>query len=105
MEYQTKSISIASRIAWCRGQKTQALTQLEREGWQAEEDGLEDAVLNTRYNEKQYQDYPPCVFERYVMGFHDGQTLIHAAGCGLTFPNPLPDVRDTCWGSRGTSKQ
>ena len=40
MEYQTISISIASRIEWCRRQKTQARTQLEREGWQAEVEGL-----------------------------------------------------------------
>ena len=79
MECQTKSISIASRIEWCRRQKTQAHTQLEREGWQAEADGLEDALLNTRYNEKQYQDYPPHVFKRYLMGFQDGQTVLRAA--------------------------
>jgi hypothetical protein len=65
--------SIASRIEWCRQQRTQARTQLEREGWQAEEDGLEDALLNTRYYKKQYQDYPPCVFKRYVMGFQEGK--------------------------------
>ena len=89
MEYQTKSISIASRIAWCRRQKTQPGTQLEREGWQAEEDGLEDALLNTRYSKNQYQDYPPCVFKRYVMGFQDGQALIHAAAADQHFATPL----------------
>jgi len=73
MEYQTKSISNAPRIAWCRGQKTRARTQREREEWQAEEDGLEDALLNTTYYKKQYQDYPPCVFKKYVMGFQTGK--------------------------------
>jgi hypothetical protein len=71
MAYATNSI--ASRIDWCHRQKTQARTPLEREGWQAEEDGLEDALLNIRYYEKQYQDYPPCVFKRYVMGFRMGK--------------------------------
>jgi hypothetical protein len=88
MEYLTKFISIASRLEWCREQKTQAHTQLEREGWQAEEDGLEDALLNTRYYRMQYQDYPPCVFGRYVMGFQDGNALIHAAAVDQQFATP-----------------
>jgi len=76
MGYQTKSIPIASRIERCRQLRTQARTQLEREGWQAEEDGLEDALLNTRYYKMRYQDYQPCLFKRYWMGFQDGQALI-----------------------------
>jgi hypothetical protein len=93
MESQTKSISIAARIAWCREQKTQALTQLEREGWQAEEDGLKDALLNTRYNEKQYQDYPPRVFKRYVMGLQDGQTVLLAAAVDQHVAPPAHQAR------------
>ena len=76
MEYQTKSI--ASRIEWCRRQETQARTPLELEGWQAEEEGLRDALLN-RNHTNQYRHCPPGVFNRYVMGFQDGQALIHAA--------------------------
>ena len=77
MEYQTISISIASRIEWCRRQKTQARTQLEREGWQAEVEGLCDALLNRRVHTNQL-----CVtgvFKRYVMGFQDGQALLRTA--------------------------
>ena len=76
MEYKTNSI--ASRIEWCRRQKTQARTQLEREGWQAEVEGLHDALLN-RVHTNQYQHCPPGVFKRYVIGFQDGEALIRAA--------------------------
>jgi len=85
MEYKTKSI--ASRIEWCRRQKTQAHTQLEREGWQAEEEGLQDALYN-RVHTNQYQYSPPGVFKRYVMGFQDGQALIHTASVDQHFPTP-----------------
>ena len=77
MGYQAKSISIASRIEWCRRQKTEARTQLEREGWQAEVEGLCDALLNRRVHTNQL-----CVtgvFKRYVMGFQDGQALLRTA--------------------------
>jgi hypothetical protein len=75
MEYKTKSI--ASRIEWCRRQKTQARTQLEREGWQAEEEGLWDALFNRVHTNKS-QHCPPGVFKRYVIGFQDGEALLRA---------------------------
>lgn len=76
MAYVTNSI--ASRIEWCRRQRTQTRAQLELEGWQAEEEGLLDALLN-RDHTNQYQDCPPAVFERYAMGLQDGQALIRTA--------------------------
>ncbi len=82
MEEKTKSI--AFRIEWCRRQKTQARTQLEREGWQAEEEGLRDALLN-RVHTTQYQHCPPGVFKRYVIGFQDGQALIRAGAVDQYF--------------------
>ena len=82
MQYQTKSI--ASRIDWCRQLSTQARTPLEREGWQAEEEGLRDALLN-RNHTNQYQHCPPGVFGRYVMGLQDGQALIRATAMGQHF--------------------
>jgi hypothetical protein len=85
MEYKTKSI--ASRIEWCRLQKTQACAQLDREGWQAEEEGLRDALLNRNHTD-QYQYCPPGVFKRYVMGFQDGQALIHTAVVDQHFATP-----------------
>ena len=76
MEYQNKSI--ASRIEWCLRQKTQARAQLEVEGWQAEEEGVRDALLN-RDHTNQYQHGPLCVYGRYVFGLQDGEALIRAA--------------------------
>jgi hypothetical protein len=87
MEYRTKSI--ASRIEWCRRQKTQACAQLEREGWQAEEEGLRDALLNINHTDQYQHHSPPVVFKRYVMGFQDGQALIHAAAVDQHFAIPV----------------
>ena len=81
MASATVSISIASRIEWCRRQSMQACTPLEAAGWQAEEDGLWDALLN-RDHTTQYQHCPPGVFKRYVMGFQDGHALIHTGAHG-----------------------
>ena len=70
--------TLASRIEWCQRQKTQARTQLEREGWQAEEEGLLDVLLN-RVHTNQYQHCPPGVFKRYVIGLQDGEALMRTA--------------------------
>ncbi len=72
------SPSILARIEWCQWQRTQACTQSELEGWRAEEEGLKDALLN-RDHTKRYRYGPPSVFERYAMGFEDGQALIRLA--------------------------
>ena len=85
MEYKT--ISITSRIEWCRRQKTQARVRLELEGWQAEEEGLRDALLNQDHT-NEYQHGPPGVFERYAMGLQDGQALIRAAAVDQHFATP-----------------
>jgi hypothetical protein len=71
--------SIASRIEWCRRQSTHARAQLlELEGWQAEEEGLRDALFN-RDHTTQYQQGPPAVFERYAMGLQDGHAVLRTA--------------------------
>ncbi len=70
--------SILARIEWCWWQSTQALTEPELDGWRAEAEGLRDALLN-RDHMNHYRDSPPSVFERYVMGFEDGQALIRLA--------------------------
>jgi hypothetical protein len=72
------STAIVSRIEWCRRQRTQAHTQAEQERWRAEEQGLRDAILN-RDHTKHYRYSPPAVFERYAMGFLDGQALMRLA--------------------------
>jgi hypothetical protein len=56
----------------------QARARLELEGWDAEEEGLRDALLN-RDHTNQYRYCPPGVFERYVMGLQDGLAMIRAA--------------------------
>jgi len=83
MAYETKSI--ASRIEWCRRQSTQACAQLDLAGWQAEEEGLRDALLN-RDHTKQYQQGPPGVFERYAMGLQDGHAVLRTAAVHHTSP-------------------
>ena len=70
---------IASRIAWCQQQKTQASAQLDLEAWHAEGEGLRDALLN-RDHTSQYRDYPRGVFERYLMGLQDGRAMIRISG-------------------------
>ena len=94
MASATASISIKSRIEWCRRQKTQARTQLEREGWQAEVEGLCDALLNRRVHTNQlcqpdvFKGYATGVFKRYVMGFQDGASVDSHWSGGPTFRNP-----------------
>ena len=72
------STNIISRIECCQRQETQARTPLELEGWQAEEEGLRDALINGDHT-NQYQRGPLCVYGRYVFGLQDGEALIHAA--------------------------
>jgi hypothetical protein len=70
------------RMEWCRRQKTKAHPGPEQDGWDAEVTGLRDALLN-RDHMREYQQAPPEVLERYVLGFQDGQTLIRAAWIDL----------------------
>lgn len=70
--------SFASRIEWCRRQSTQARAPLERAGWQAEEEGLRDALLNNNHTH-QYHQGPPGVFERYAMGLQYGREVLRTA--------------------------
>jgi hypothetical protein len=79
--------NIISRIGWCRLQETQARTPLELEGWQAEKEGLWDALLN-RDHTTQYQQGPLCVYGRYVVGLQDGDALIRAAAMEQHFATP-----------------
>jgi hypothetical protein len=85
MAYATKSI--ASRIEWCRRQSTKERAQLELAGWQAEEAGLRDALLN-RDRTDQYQQNPPAVFQRYAMGLQDGHAMLRTASVYQHFTPP-----------------
>jgi hypothetical protein len=75
MALTTTSISIASRIEWCRQQSMHACSPRETTGWEAEEDGLWDSLLN-RDHSNQYQQGPPDVLARYVMGLQDGRAMM-----------------------------
>jgi hypothetical protein len=80
MAYAPKSI--ASRIDWCQRQSTQTCAPLERAGWQAEEEGLRDALLH-RDHTTQYQHGPPSVFEWYALGLQDGHAMLRTAAIDL----------------------
>jgi len=56
----------------------QAYTPREAAGWQAEEDGLWDALLE-RDHTNQYQQSPTGVFARYTMGLQDGHAMMRTA--------------------------
>jgi len=79
--------SVASRIEWCRRQKTPTCSQLEFEGWEAEEVGLRDALFN-RDRTTQYQQRRPGVFERYAMGLQDGRSMLRVAEALQQFAPP-----------------
>ncbi len=85
MAYATKSI--ASRIEWCQRQSTQVCASRERAEWQAEVEGLRDALFN-RDHTTQYQHGPPSVFERYALGLQDGHALLRTAAIDLHFAPP-----------------
>jgi hypothetical protein len=74
---------VVFRIEWCQRQRTKSHTRPEDEGWRAEEEGLRDALLH-RDHTKEYRNAPPGVFERYMLGFQDGQALIRAAWVNLS---------------------
>jgi len=70
--------SIVSRIAWCQEQKERVELEHEREGWTAEEAGLQDALMNNDRT-SQYRACASEVFDRYVMALEDGRALIRIA--------------------------
>lgn len=76
--------SIASRIEWCQRKSMQASAQLEREGWQAEEEGLRDALFS-RDHTSQYQRGPLNLFKRYAMGLQDGHAVLRTAAVYYRF--------------------
>jgi hypothetical protein len=69
------STSLGARIEWCQRRGTQARTPAELAGWRAEEEGLQDALLNGDRT-YEYRHSTVAVFKRYVMGLKQGQALI-----------------------------
>ena len=71
-----ESISIMSRIEWCRHQQQlHSVTREERAGWRAEEAGLMDA-LGTRERIAFMRREHRSQFTRYQCGLEDGQALL-----------------------------
>ena len=99
MAYATKYI--ASRIEWCRRESTQVCAPLESTGWRAEAEGLQDALLH-RDHTTQYQQGPPSVFERYVLGLSDGRAVLRMAAVHPPVAPPVhqADTQRTASSSR-----
>ena len=96
MAYATNSI--IARIEWCRRQSTHAHDQGEAEEWQAEEDGLRDAVLK-RDHSSQYRYGPPGVFARYLLGLQDGRAMLLVDSVERGFMSSGQEQSDTLFGT------
>ena len=67
---------IMTRIEWCRQNKMKARTEAEFEGWDAEEEGLRDALLR---RDCIYKYQHSSLRSRYELGLEDGQALLRIA--------------------------
>ena len=88
--------NIISRIAWCRlQQQLHLLTQEERAGWRAEEDGLMDALFG-RNRKASMRETHRAHLVRYHCGLEDGMALLRFststpwAMTGREGPGPIP---------------
>lgn len=66
---------IRVRLAWCRVQRREAMTQEDAERYLAEEHGLLDAMHGTDRTEI-YRNGPQFWKECYETGLHDGRALL-----------------------------
>lgn len=96
---------LRARILDCRTLRREAATVEEQERWRAEEAGLMDALLGIDRTAEPHALGSPAQRERYVVGLHDGRTILQASegvgrrvteedideaghGTGLTHPGP-----------------
>ena len=68
---------ITARIEWCRQRSRQAPSEPEADGWQAEADGLRDAVMKQDHKDD-YRLCSPEVRERYLLGLQDGIAMLQS---------------------------
>lgn len=68
---------ISVRIEWCRQRSRQARSEPEADAWQAEADGLRDAVMNRNHSDD-YRFSPQEIRERYLLGLQDGIAMLQA---------------------------
>lgn len=66
---------ISVRIEWCRQRSRLAGSEPEADAWQAEADGLRDAVMN-RDHSGDYRFCSPEIRERYLLGLQDGIAML-----------------------------
>jgi hypothetical protein len=92
---------ISVRIEWCRQRSRQAGSEPEADAWQAEADGLRDAVMN-RDHSGDYRLCSPEIRERYLLGLQDGIAMLrttrmqrtnHAADHGIQQAVPPEEIR------------
>jgi hypothetical protein len=65
------------RIQWCQQRSRQARSEPEADAWQAEADGLRDAVMNRNHSDD-YRLCSPEIRERYLLGLQDGIVMLQA---------------------------
>ncbi|HMS86251.1 MAG TPA: hypothetical protein PKD12_21635 [Nitrospira sp.] len=91
---------ISARIEWCRQRSRQAHSEPEADAWQAEADGLRDAVMNRDHSDD-YLLCSPEIRRRYLLGLQDGLALLqttrvqhtnHATDPGILQPVPQVEV-------------
>lgn len=87
---------ITARIEWCQQRSRQAGSEPEADSWQAEADGLRDAVMSRDHSED-YRLCSPEIRERYLLGFQDGIVMLqttrvrqanHATAPGIPQADP-----------------
>lgn len=92
---------ISVRIEWCRQRSRLAGSEPEADAWQAEADGLRDAVMN-RDHSGDYRFCSPEIRERYLLGLQDGIAMLrttrmqytnHAADHGIPQAVPPEEIR------------
>ncbi len=92
---------ITARIEWCRQRSRQAGSEPEADSWQAEADGLRDAVMSRDHSED-YRLCSPEIRERYLLGLQDGIALLqttrvrqanHATAPGIPQADPRIELK------------
>lgn len=82
---------ITARIEWCRQRSRQAPSEAEADSWQAEADGLRDAVMSRDHSDD-YRLCSPEIHERYLLGLQDGIAMLQAARVQQANHAAAPDI-------------
>ena len=82
---------ITARIEWCRQRSRQAGSEPEADSWQAEADGLRDAVMSRDHSED-YRLCSPEIRERYLLGLQDGIAMLQTTRVRQANHAPAPGI-------------